>query len=646
MRTTLKRGIGRATAVNGNGRAVLPPTIDAPPPVTRYEQPRVVRSPWRRVGRVLLYLGSFAAMLALASAGGAYLYYHESISQIGAHSKDVKLASKHLDIPLPNQPAIALIVGYDARKGPHGFSAKDSRSDTVMLLRADPVTDSISMLSFPRDLTTDIWCGDKLMGHDRINAAFTACGSTGTLSTVKHLTGLPINYLITVDFHGFKQVVDRVGGVWVDVDRRYFNVNTGSAATNYANINLQPGYQRLTGSQALDYVRFRHTDSDFLRVARQQQFVKALKQQISSNFSVFTALRIVGAMRNAIEVGSNGGGSLESAIKSYALFAYHLPGGHFFQSKIDGLTGYSELVAPPDAIAKAVESFSNPDVQSSQKATAVTFGRKAAGLKAPPASTVTVNVLNGNGVLGSASNAGFALAQHGYKLIVPTNPADRNAPTFDYFRTKVYYDRTQRHAKIAAATIANLFGDADVAQLPPELITQASGAMVTIVVGSTFHGTIAPAPVDQTPKAAAPTVRTDPAQSKSLLQSARKKVPFRLMVPTVIDNSSSIDYEVPLRVYTLKKGERAARLTFLDRAHQAGYWGIEETRWKDAPVLQEPSFHHVLKGRSYDFYYNGPHLHMVVLRWRGVSYWVVNTLDEDLTNETMIAIAKGLQPLR
>ena len=117
MRTTLKRGIGRATAVNGNGHAVLQPTIA--PPVTRYEQPRVVRSRWRRVGRIVLWLGSFASLLAFASAGGAYLYYHESIGQIGAHSKDVKLASKQLDIPLPNQPAIALIVTTYSRGMPH-----------------------------------------------------------------------------------------------------------------------------------------------------------------------------------------------------------------------------------------------------------------------------------------------------------------------------------------------------------------------------------------------------------------------------------------------------------------------------------------------------------------------------------------------
>jgi hypothetical protein len=62
-------------------------------------------------------------------------------------------------------------------------------------------------------------------------------------------------------------------------------------------------------------------------------------------------------------------------------------------------------------------------------------------------------------------------------------------------------------------------------------------------------------------------------------------------------------------------------------------------------VLQQPNFKHKIKGREFDFYYDGPHLHMVVLRTSKASYWVVNTLADSLSNETMIEIAKGLRPL-
>ena len=72
----------------------------------------------------------------------------------------------------------------------------------------------------------------------------------------------------------------------MDVDRRYFNDNAGvSPEFGYAKINLQPGYQRLTGGAALDYARYRHTDSDFHRVARQQLFVTAMKEQFGRSFS-------------------------------------------------------------------------------------------------------------------------------------------------------------------------------------------------------------------------------------------------------------------------------------------------------------------------------------------------------------------------
>jgi hypothetical protein len=72
---------------------------------------------------------------------------------------------------------------------------------------------------------------------------------------------------------------------------------------------------------------------------------------------------------------------------------------------------------------------------------------------------------------------------------------------------------------------------------------------------------------------------------------------------------------------------------------------VQETDWDDAPVLADRSFRHRLKGRDYDLYYSGKHLHLVVLRQGDATYWVVNTLLDSLSNETMLAIAKGLKPL-
>ena len=88
---------------------------------------------------------------------------------------------------------------------------------------------------------------------------------------------------------------------------------------------------------------------------------------------------------------------------------------------------------------------------------------------------------------------------------------------------------------------------------------------------------------------------------------------------------------------------KAVRLVFKTGAN--AFWGIEETNFPDAPVLSDTSFRHDLGGREFDLYYSGSKLHMVVLHANGATYWVVNTLLDDLSNETMLAIAKGLKPL-
>lgn len=643
MRTTLKRGVGRGAALNGNGKATLPPG-----PLGAFAVYRQPEPPARSRGALALRILGWTA-LALATvvsgvAGGAYLYLHESVAAVAPKTAEVKRAAKQLNVALPGQPATALVIGYDRRA--NEAKGTPSRSDTLILLRADPQAKTLSMLPFPRDLSVEIRCPARAPFVGKINAAYSQCGPQGTLQTVKALTGLPVNYLITVDFRGFRQLVDRLGGIWLDVDRRYFNNQGGDCATCYATINLQPGYQLLTGYKALDYVRFRHTDSDLHRNARQEQFVRALKDQIQSNFSALRLPRVIKVITSNVEVGQGGGKDVDfKTVLEYALLAYSLPNGHVFQSRIEGLVGSSDLTTDPQNVSRAVREFTNPDVEAPRKATAVALKEKVK-VQVLPAKDTTVTVLNGNGVDGSASNASFLLEQRGYQMVLPPNGIPANAPSFGYFRTVVFFNPRATGSQRAAQRVANLFGSADVKQATRPIRRLSNGAMVTAVVGQTFHGTLAAAPVDQTPKRQKANVAPGASASRNLLGERRRRVDFPLMVPTVIERSSWIDRERPVRLYRIDPQRKFKALRLVYRMGGANeYWGIQQTDWGKAPVLDGRNFVRNIGGRRYELFYNGPRLHMVVLRTPKASYWVVNTLLDKLSNETMIAIAKGLRPL-
>lgn len=637
MRTTLKRGLGRGAAPDGNGKAVLPPGASSPMSV--YRQPPSARSRVGVIWRVAMWLGIACLVVATGTAGGAYLYFHESVAAVAAKTPEVKKAAEALDVPLPGEPAVALVIGYDARKG----EGPTGRSDTLMLVRADPQTSSISLLSFPRDMRVEIRCPGRTPYFDKINAAYANCGPRGSLQTVRGLTGLQINYLITVNFRGFRQIVDRQGGAWIDVDRRYFNDRGGP--TGYATINLRPGYQQLTGRQTLDYVRYRHADSDLYRVARQQQFVKAFKGQIQAGFGPTALPKVVNAITSNVEVAQGGGADVDGrTVLSYALFAYGLPRGRVFQTRIEGLEGSTDLTTDSENITKAVTTFTHPDVESSDKATAVALGEKRKTRTVAPSQT-TITVLNGNGVTGSASTAGYLLGQRSYQVLTPPNGLPANAPNFDYFRTKVYFDASRRGAKEAGQKVANLFASAELEPLPRQISQLANGAMLTVVVGQTFHGSLASAPIDQTPKRERPNVVYGPNASSDELRERRDRVSFPLMVPTVIERSSWTDSTMPARLYWIDPDEKYKAVRLVYRMGSNEYWGVQMTDWDDAPVLADKSLTRRIGGRIYDLYYNGPKLHMVVLRTPKGNYWVINTLLDRLSNETMIAIAKGLKPL-
>ena len=428
-----------------------------------------------------------------------------------------------------------------------------------------------------------------------------------------------------------------------------------------ATIDLQPGYQKLDGQQALDFVRFRHTDSDIYRNARQQLFIEALKDRLSSGFSVFSVPKLIGAVKHSIEIGQGGCSRCApslSEIESYAGLAFNLPSGHLFRNEIQNLQPYgayaAELVASPDDVQTAVSAFEHPDVTLAQRSNDAALGLKPKAPKQPalqPAQITTL-VLNGTTVPGLAHNTSYELAQQHYDTVeLPaTSSLTADAPSQNYYSTYVYYDAVQPNARQAGDEVKAAFGaNTFVAPLPPELSVyaqQAGNPLTVVVVGTSFSGelvnpqahVVAVAPHEK------PTVRNDPGATLTSLQDVRSKVPFPIMVPHVIESSSRLSSLEPVRVFKPAPYRHELALTFVTGAGNV-YWDVIETNWTSAPILRRPTDQITRDGRHFSLYTTGGHIHMVTLRVGARSYWVINTLQDELSNETMIAIARGLEPL-
>jgi polyisoprenyl-teichoic acid--peptidoglycan teichoic acid transferase len=177
----------------------------------------------------------------------------------------------------PGNPQTLLLIGSDHRAG-EPFSA--ANTDTMMLVRLDPNSSTINVLSVPRDLKVQILEGG-VMTTDKLNSAYSIGGPNLLLRVLKQqvFPGLHVNHIIDVNFGGFEDLVNAIGCVYTDVDHRYYN---NTAYTDYSSIDIQPGYQKLCGTDALEFVRFRHTDNDIVRNARQQDFLRWAKDQFSS----------------------------------------------------------------------------------------------------------------------------------------------------------------------------------------------------------------------------------------------------------------------------------------------------------------------------------------------------------------------------
>jgi anionic cell wall polymer biosynthesis LytR-Cps2A-Psr (LCP) family protein len=257
---------------------------------------------------------SFALVLGGVGAASALQWWH--LRSVGARSDFLPtMPSGSSSVGLPtsrcsDRPCNYLLLGSDSRAGltpaeqrRFGSNApSQTRADTIMLVHTDPALDKAIVLSFPRDL----WVNIPGHGWDKINAAFQGGLEGGgpqlMAQTISNLTGLTIDHYLYVDLLGFQRIVETLGGV--DLNIPAYDVNTpgwltkhtphgdiqvhysepGYVADPNAGLHVRPGLQHLDGYQALAYVRTRSlpcdTIPDFSRIGRQQQFIRAVINQM------------------------------------------------------------------------------------------------------------------------------------------------------------------------------------------------------------------------------------------------------------------------------------------------------------------------------------------------------------------------------
>jgi LCP family protein required for cell wall assembly len=485
------------------------------------------------IGAVVIF------MLSGATVASAVLLEVGQVSSI-LKNESVPLApavSSLLQNVQPGKPQTILVIGDDRRKI-DVQQGNPTRSDTMILVRLDPNKGATAMMSLPRDLLVDI----PGHGRDKLNAAFAIGEDALTLKTIRSLLGIPIHHYVRVTFWGFRQAVDRLGCVYVDIDRKYFNDNNppNGGGGAYAAIDVPAGYQKLCGRRALDYVRYRHLDSDLVRAARQQSFLGEAKGQIgvSGVFSDRNTLLKIFARSVRTDIRS-----------SHAVL------------------GLLKLVA---------ESSSKPVAE-------VQFPALDAG--------------DGSGNVVISDPSLHATVQR-FLDIHATKGARGRTPE------SIGAQRAQRRG--ARTRTRRSPGGASTATAPGLVVNRAAGE-----------------------------------DEAARLQVKMPSLP--VYAPRLLASGGRYrtDYA---RAYTIadRGGHRHRAYRIVAFEGSIGqYYGVQGTTWASPPILDDPSEHRRIAGRTYELFYDAGRLRIVAWRTPGAVYWVSNTLLRTLTNRQMLALARS-----
>jgi len=555
----------------------------------------------------LKVLGLSVVVAALAAPGFALGWTNGVVSTVGQRSEEVEqevtAATRELKPPLPGKPVNILLIGVDQ----HGQTTGDpGRSDTQLLVRLDPDTQSISMLSLPRDLLVDI----PGLGSAKMNEAYSYGGPALAVETFSAVTGLPINHFMRIDFAGFWHAVNILGGVYVPVDHRYYN----SKYSSWKSIDIEPGYQKLRGKDALDFVRFRHDQrGDFTRMQRQQLFLRELQRQ-SGRWN--RDWQKVARLLKAITAETTSDLDSLKELLPLASLALTLDTSRVSSVHVEGDTpmidGISYVVASDEEIAEKVKAFKDPLYKP------LTAGKQVSKR------LYRVQVFNANGYAGMAASTASQLKEQGYRALA-VGDADETVDT-----TVIY---APKYLASAARQLASLLAPAEIRLAPRSPGTDGD---VHVFIGTSFDGVL-----DVPEETLEPEVEilADQRYAWDQWQAlAAEDKGLKLFAPTAW--ASGLGYQ-EFRSYDVEgvDGRKKAAAFVVGTTPQGGYWGVQALSWADPPAISDPSATKMIDGHRYWLFYEGEKLHMVAWRRSGSVYWVVNTLDNQLSEKLMLALA-------
>lgn len=344
--------------------------------------------------RFIKFVALFMILSILSVAIGGYFYLKSlNPSSDGAISNsNLKNAGKTKNDP--NEKINILILGVDETS-----PTDPRRSDTMMVLSYDPKINKAYILSVPRDTMVKI----PKYGTQKINAAYPIGGPELAMSTVSDLIGEPIDYYVKIGYEGFKQLVDDLGGVEMNVP---IDMNYDDNAGNL-HIHLKKGLQLLNGQQALELVRFRHgyADQDLERIKVQRDFLIALFNKAKSPSTFFKLNNILKTVNTYVETNIT-----PLTMLKYVNYALKVNLSNIKTATLPGTPQYVNGI-----------SYYIPDIQGISDFMASLDSENNSGQNSQETSgnnkNIKIEVLNGGGIPGAATKTADALKEQGYDIV-------------------------------------------------------------------------------------------------------------------------------------------------------------------------------------------------------------------------------------